>query len=333
MRPVPIFVLPYLLLTAGIGTSHAQTPGTFTLQEENDLLAFNDRADRGYTNGTRLTWTWSPLESSWADRLVGTICGDAEDCRRSATLGLGQSMYTPENLESRRTIRGDRPYGGWLYGVLMLDAVKEETADHLEVYAGIVGPSARAEEAQTFIHQEITPSAPDPLGWDTQIGDRAGFLMTYERRQSFLELQDRNDLPFLDLTPTLGGALGNVFDYLAAGATLRIGYNLPPRFHRSIPSFAPETSNTDVSEVPRWDAFLFATAEARYVAHNLFLDAENESYRIRREPVVRDRRIGATVRVRGVRIEYSHTFRSPEFEPDPRSHSFGTLSLIFGTQP
>ena len=335
MRPRRVVALCFLLLTSTVSSVRAQH-GTFTLQKENDLFALNDRTDRAYTNGTRLMWTWSPKASSWADRLVGKLCG-GEECRRSATLGLGQSMYTPENLQSRRKIRRDRPYGGWLYGLLMLDATKEETADHVEMYAGVIGRASYAAEAQKFIHEYVTPAAPEPLGWDTQIGERPGILAVYEHRVKFLQFRDRRDLPFFDVTPALGGAVGNVFDDLSAGSTVRLGYNLPPHFLRPIPSLLGLTaeSGDDSSALneSRWDAYVFATAEARYVLRNVFIDADHESYGIRREPLVRDRRVGASVRFRQLRLEYAHTIRSPEFKPDSRSHSYGTFILSVGTQP
>lgn len=325
-----------LLLMPALSSGQTWRSGTFVLQEENDSFAVRDPTDQGYTNGTRLMWMWSPAASSRSNRLIDRLCAGADrlDCERVVTVGLGQSMYTPENLRSSVRIRGDRPYGGWLYGLLMLDALKDETADHVELYAGVIGRDAHAEEAQTFVHQEITPSAPDPLGWDTQIGDRLGLLVTYERRVKHLELKDSKDQAWFDVTPTLGGAIGNVFDFVSAGATVRVGYNLPSRFLRPIPSVAIASVAPTVPSAPaHWDAYFFATAEARYMFRNIFLDAENEVYAIQREPLVRDRRIGASVRLWWLRMEYAHAFRSPEFKPNSRSHSFGTFLLTVGKQP
>jgi hypothetical protein len=328
--------LVVLLLTPKVAM--AQALGTFGIQEENDLYAVNDRADRAYTNGTRLVWTWSPAPLSWIDRLFVPLCGGASHavCGRSATGGIGQSMYTPENLRSRTRIKGDRSYGGWLYGMLMLDAMKEDRADHVELYAGVVGPASHAEQAQKFIHRHVATSAPDPLGWNTQISNRPGVLATYERRIKLVELINQDRHPYFDFTPALGGAAGTVFDYVSGSATLRAGYNLPPRFFRPIPSIAslgllPESALNP--EPSPWDAYVFATAEARYVAHNIFLDTQEEAYAIRRKAVVRDRRIGAAIRVHWLRIEYAQTFRSPEFEPHPRAHSYGTIKLTIGAQP
>ena len=98
-------------------------------------------------------------------------------------------------------------------------------------------------------------------------------------------------------------------------------------------------SNTQAGSVPgttvqsRWDGYVFATAQARFIAHDVFLDSKDREYGIRREPFVRDRRIGASLRYRWLRIQYTHNLRSSEFEPDSRSHSFGTYTLSLGTDP
>ena len=83
----------------------------------------------------------------------------------------------------------------------------------------------------------------------------------------------------------------------------------------------------------RLDGYVFATAEARFVAHDVFLDSNDREYGIRREPLVRDRRIGASLRYKWARIQYFHNLRSSEFAPDSRSHSYGTYMLSLGTNP
>jgi lipid A 3-O-deacylase len=156
-------------------------PKTFTLQGENDSW-FGD-SDDGYTNGTRLLWSWEPEENSRLEGLASTLCGDEPvlTCRRTVTAGLGQTMYTPRNLGTPLRTVGDRPYGGWLFGTLMLDATRATTNDHVELNVGVIGPHSYAEQAQTFIHEEVTPQATEPKGWDHQIGEWPGILATYER--------------------------------------------------------------------------------------------------------------------------------------------------------
>jgi lipid A 3-O-deacylase len=337
----------FLIVIAGfvlIMPLHAQT--TFTLQEENDSFARASlRSDRAYTNGTRMLWSWVPSGHSRLDRVAAILCGHTtEQCDRTVTAGLGQNMYTPENLARTSPVLGDRPYGGWLYGTLMFDATRQRTNDHIELYAGVIGRDSHAEEVQTFVHQHVTPRAQDPLGWDNQIGEWAAFLASYERRVKLLPRKLRNDrLSWFDVTPAIGGAAGNVFINASASTTVRLGYNLPPYFIepiRAVP-FALRTNTREKPETrPDWDAYIYVVANATYVARNVFIDAEDEQYRIERRSSVREHRAGISVRVRHFRFAYQQTWRSSEFRPlvtrvqqSSRAHSYGMIMISIGPNP
>lgn len=328
-------VYVFLICVFLTATLFAQ-PKTFTLQGENDSW-FRD-SDNGYTNGTRFVWSWEPAAGSRLERLASILCrGETTStCERTVTAGLGQTMYTPRNLETEVRTVGDRPYGGWLFGTLMFDATRATTNDHVELYAGVIGPHSYAEDAQTFVHTEITPDAPDPKGWDHQIGEWAGVLAAYERSQQLLTMQS-GGIEWFDLTPALGAAAGNVFVKGGATMTARLGYNLPPRFIRPI-----QAVPLALDGAAAWDGdvYVYMAANAAYVARNVFLDAEDDAYRIEREPNVREHRIGATIRIRKVRIAYQHTWRSSEFSTHIGSRtrsapdsSYDTILLSFGENP
>jgi hypothetical protein len=122
----------------------------------------------------------------------------------------------------------------------------------------------------------------------------------------------------------------------SATVTARLGYNLPTRFIRPIHPLALNGSKPD----PNWDAYVYAVGNAAYVARNIFLDAEDNAYRIEREPNVREHRIGASVRIRKVRVAYQHTWRSSEFSTfiggrtrAAQDSSYDLVLLSFGANP
>lgn len=338
----------WAVMAALLTTISLQAQTTFTLQEEDDsLVRASVRGDRGYTNGTRMLWKWIPIAGSRMDSLAEIFCGHSSpDCERTVTAGIGQNMYTPENLRSPVPIRGDRPYGGWLYGTIMFDATRQTTNDHFEFYAGVIGRDSHAADAQIFVHKHVTPGAPDPLGWDTQIGEWAAFLASYDRRVKLLPRQTRNDrLEWYDVTPAIGGAAGNVFVNASASATVRLGYNLPPHFIESIRA-APFALRTGVHEKearpvkPDWDAFVYVVMNGSYVRRNVFIDADDDAYFIERRPWVRERRAGASFRVHHFRLAYQYTRRSSEFRPfisrfqqSSRAHSYGMVMMSVGANP
>lgn len=340
-----LLVVVVLLAAASAG---AQTGTTFTLQQEND--SYFSGTDRGYTNGTRLLWTWTPAPGSRTERLAALLCrGEPdENCNRQVSAGLGQTMYTPTNLAAREPIIGDRPYGGWLFGTMMFDATRLKTSDHVELYAGVIGRHAFTKQAQVFIHRHITPQATDPRGWNNQIGEWPAVLVSYERSVKIFSLHTPSGVDWFDVTPALGASAGNVFVNGSATTTVRLGYDLPQRFVRPIRA-VPLSLRTPVSRdakmaalpapVRNWDAHLFVVGNVAYVARNIFIDAEDETYLIEREPNVQEYRAGASVRVGRFRVAYQHTWRSSEFtaqfrRPRPApGQSWDTILISVGPNP
>jgi|GEM_PF-1876981 len=359
-----LIVTAFMTALSAFGQSPSMRPTsnekTFTLQEEDDSLVKPSLAsDRGYTNGTRMLWSWTPDKNDRLGKLAAIVCRheDEKDCERAVTTGIGQNMYTPEYLRSAQPIRGDRPYGGWLYGTVMFDAIRLTTNDHIELYAGVIGRDSHADDAQIFVHKHVTPGAPDPLGWKTQMGEWAAFLATYERRvKLFPRHPPDGRLEWFDLSPAIGGAAGNVFINGSASMTARLGYNLPTTMFNPIQSIKSSTmalrmpidglSVASVKEQaaqekkPDWDAYVYVVANASYAARNVFIDAEADRYLIKRRPEVREHRAGATFRVHHFRFAYQQTWRSSEFRPlvrnishSDRPHSYGMLMISVGPNP
>jgi lipid A 3-O-deacylase len=356
-----IIVVTLLTAFSAFGQSPLVRPmnneKTFTLQEEDDSLVKPSLAsDRGYTNGTRMLWSWTPDKDDRLGKLAAIVCRHEDEtmCERAVTTGIGQNMYTPEYLRSTQPIRGDRPYGGWLYGTLMFDATRLTTNDHIELYAGVIGRDSHADDAQIFWHKHVTPAAPDPIGWKTQIGEWAAFLATYERRVKLLPRHVPDGRPeWFDLSSAIGAAAGNVFINGSVGVTARLGYNLPGQFVNSIKSSTMavrmRVDGLNVASVkeqarrespPDWDAYVYVVTNASYAARNVFIDAEADQYLIKRRSDVREHRAGATFRVHHFRFAYQQTWRSSEFRPlvrnishSDRPHSYGMVMISVGPNP
>jgi len=92
--------------------------GTFTLQMDNDFFArYSKFLDEDYTQGFHFTFNRkeAPLALLHAlDRIEE--CSAEQGCVVRASLLVGQEIYTPQYYPS--IANDDRPFGGWLYGVL-----------------------------------------------------------------------------------------------------------------------------------------------------------------------------------------------------------------------
>ena len=297
--------------------------GTFSIIFENDIFA---DTDRNYTNGIRAEWLSSPMDiPDWVVDAARAFPLFPADGSFRASYAVGQSMYTPRDITQENPPENDRPYAGWLYGSIGLIAENGQRLDQLELTVGIVGPASGAAQTQKAVHEII--DSPIPQGWDHQLKNEPGVVLTYQRSWRGL-LASQSSAYGADLTPHAGGAVGNVFTYANAGVTLRAGKNLlldygPPRIKPSISGsgyFVPYDGTS-------W--YFFAGVEGRAVARNIFLDGNTfkNSRSVDRNPFIGDVQFGFAMTVQNVRVSYTHVFRTPEFDGQEDPDGFGALSM------
>lgn len=301
---------------------------TFTL--ENDLAA---NTDRYFTNGFRISRTSRvgdvpPTLLDVASPLVGPI-GTVR-----WNIGLGQNMYTPEDITLVDPPLGDQPYAAWLYGTIGLinDVATGEgrrTQTSVQLSLGVVGPSALGEQTQATVHDLI--GSPDPQGWHTQLHDEPAVLLNLERRWVIPSEPVFGGLR-ADVAPHVGAALGNVFTHAAGGLTVRFGE--PPRFDYGPPRLQPHTPGSEYFAPPdeeygSFGWYVFAGVEGRAVARNIFLDGNTfrDSRSVDKEYFVGDLSAGLVLTFGDTRIAYTHVIRSKEFEGQTGPSVFGGISL------
>ncbi len=310
--------------------------GTLSFVAENDL--FGSSRDRHYTHGSKVSWL-SPRNGApeFAHEVADFLPMFPDGGSLRISYSAGQSMFTPDDIRDPSPPEDSRPYAGWLYAGVGIVSESDDQIDVLDLNIGMVGPASLAEDTQKTWHDFI--GSPEPLGWDTQLKNEPGILLTYERKWRSLIQFDKEDFPVLglwpglgiDVTPHVGGAVGNVLTYGAAGATLRFGEDLrndlggPQRIRPSLPGSA----YFDPVDLLGW--YLFAGAEGRIVARNIFLDGNTfkDSRDVDKEILVGDLQFGAAVIFPVARIAYTHIIRSKEFETQDSPDQFGAISVSF----
>lgn len=298
----------------------------FSLTLENDLVA---GMDDNYTNGVRFSFLSAVNDVPHFIRR--TVKGSGlfpEDGKTRIEYTIGQNMYTPADIETRNPPLNDRPYAGWLYGSVGLVSENGRHLHQLELKLGVIGPSSYADEAQTFIHRNLSNS-PEPAGWHTQLPDEPVIQLTY---QASWPTYKKIGFPWLkaDLMPTFSLAVGTVFDYLEGGFIVRLGNRLlddygPPKIQPSPPGSSYFASNSDL-----FNWYLFAGANGRLVAHNIFLDGTvfKDSRQVDKHYGVADLIVGVNMVIGATyRLTYTHVFRTPEFEGQSGLERYGSLTL------
>ena len=322
------------------GSAAAQTTnqgGLFSIMDENDLWSnfFGPHQDRHYTHGTKLTWLapdgWWPHTTAWLKQIPQWGIHDA-----TGNFGfvLGQSIFTPENILAPAPLPDDRPYAGWLYAGVLFER-RQQASDHFavmesfELDLGVIGHGSLADETQKLIHSWRFPED-IPQGWNNQIKDEPGLLLKYARLWRWSPTA--RTAKFFDLIPRIGGEAGNVAIFGTAGATARIGWNLPDDFGvQIIDSPASVNGGLQHRENP-FSLCAFAAADGRLVAHDITLDGNSyrQSQSVRKYDAVNDLSWGVAIQpCAHFEISYVQVTRSKQFSGQRRKDVFGSIDVKF----
>lgn len=296
------------------------------LLTENDAYGL-DGTDRWYTNGLRLGWQSAedslPAPLAWLDSRLAALFGPA---RSRWGIAIGQSIFTPVNKRATVPDPRDRPYAGLLTLELGIDRRTADRLDRFALQLGTVGPAALAEQAQDFTHHLLNIS--QPRGWDAQIRNEPVFNLDWERIWRMpAQAQPRTAGLEMDVLPSLALALGTARLNAGLGARFRLGQGIaadfgPPRMRPAL-----GTATAPVGEAFGW--YVFAGAGGRVVGRDITLNGNTwrDSPSVAPRPLVGEVEAGLAVFWRGVRLSYTHVWRSKEFVSQPRPFVFGSIAL------
>jgi lipid A 3-O-deacylase len=339
MRTLWNVVLLVLLLLVSAPV-RAEESGRIMVIEEND--SFVRSGDKHYTQGFRLTYLSAPVGGSetWEapfDVLEGPLMFGGSDRKRKYEWNvLGQSIFTPQETNRSALLPQDRPYAAWLYtGAALLQETNYEnysTLENFEVNLGVVGPYALGEQTQNDWHQFIGINS--AAGWQNQLKNEPGVMLTYERKWRFaLPL---GDTFAVDAIPEAGFTGGNILTYGEIGTFIRFGQNIAADYgpNRARPSLSGTGwFNADKLE-QKFGWYIYGGTQGRAVARNIFLDGNTVSASpyVPKYPFVADFTAGlAMFWGTSVKVDFSITQRTPEFSGQPGGpDQFGGVSLSFG---
>ena len=325
---------------SSLDTRRAREAAVFTAYFENDLLG---NTDKHYTAGTKLSWVSSDF-SGWKQREgMASRVGDRlplvnePGTQKDFGIAIGQNIYTRQQKELVQPDPSDRPYAGWSYLEFSYLSKSEFRLDTLSFQLGAIGPHSYAKQVQREVHRII--DSEQALGWDYQLKDEFGVNAVAERKWR-LYAGSVADLLGVDLVPHLGLSLGNVQTYANAGATARVGFNLPSDFGVQLirPGGAGSTPIDDrdprVSLRKSFSLFVFGAADGRAVARDIFLDGNTfrDSPKVDKENFVADVSYGAGVIVGRWQLTFTQAMRTREFKKQiERANHFGsvTVSVVF----
>ncbi|MCB9996442.1 MAG: lipid A deacylase LpxR family protein [Rhodospirillales bacterium] len=299
-----------------------------TLAVENDSIGKG--TDQNYTSGVRATYfNVNARIPQVIDDIAAYIPTFDISETTSIAYSIGQNLYTPDDIKSPQQDPNDRPWAAWLYGSAGLATLTGNHIDELELTLGMVGPAAQGEFAQKYIHSLI--GSPDPKGWDNQLKNEPGVIASWLRRWPQAAYFENAGL-FGALEPNVNISLGNIYTYAGTGLT----FTLSPasdRWQDTPQRVRPAIPGTGYFQIPDdgWGWQIFAGVDGRAVAHNIFLDGNMfaDSHSIDKEHFVADFNTGFALTFERVRLSYTLTYRTKEFERQDDNDLFGGLTLSY----
>lgn len=318
---------------------------TVRIYFENDLF-YN--SDRDYTNAVQLRVISSDLQAlaeagflpESISRLLGDVPFPGSDgaARYNISAGLGQQIYTPRDTQVKTLKKEDRPYAGYLYGLVALHAKRFSRLDTLELAAGIIGPSSLAEQAQNEVHR--MRNIDTTKGWDHQLRDEPALMLTWSRVWR-LNAEAAPGGWGWDILPQVNVSAGTPFTRAGLGTELRFGWNLPPDYGsstirpgsgitRPLKESAPGARAHSRSDrfPDNFSLYAFVGANGYAVAWNTFLDGNlwKDSHDVDKFPLTGALSGGIAVILCDFQIMYTHVYQAAEFHGG-EDHNYGSITV------
>ena len=338
---VAAVILPLIVCSGAAASEKAENYSTFVFYFENDLFG---NTDEYYTSAFKLSWIskgfadsstrgGSPEWLRWFTAKMPTA--DRKDLYHTVALSLGQSIYTPKNIDTAQLLEDDRPYAGWSYLAAALQTKNIDFLNTLELNIGIVGPSSLAEQSQKITHKWLGDS--EPQGWDNQINDELGLMIAWQLFWRVASKSVGHHGLAYDVIPHAGITVGNVLTYANAGGEIRFGYNLPADFGSSLirpgaATVAPvSTRGPRLGAASHFGVTFFAGVDGRAVARNIFLDGNTfrDSASIDKNYLVADISAGVSVIFKKFKLTYTQVYRTEEFQGQDGGELFGSINLAY----
>jgi hypothetical protein len=343
----------YIFLITQLALLIAPTNGAqFIVQWDNDLLT---GTDDGYTNGARIAYAQELSSNSeehhflqhTLQQLTGSERGnllndfrfpETGEVRYQYGTGLTQLMFTPADPATTEPTEGERPYAGWLGLEFSLQASAGDSANTATLTLGTTGPNSYAQEAQDWVHENISNS-PIFQGWDSQAPGELTLNLHLAHKHRITGLDLTQDWPLqLDGFYEWGAALGNFRTNAYLGALIRAGYHLPKSYATpsvQLGSFTETIFAEKDNQLDDFSLYGYAGTRGYAVLHDISLDGPlfrdwDES--VNSKPWVGELSLGVAARYKWLEISLSHTLRSDEFEHQENRSRYGSVLLRLDTR-
>lgn len=322
-----VFSISIIFSKSSFSTPKQDPYNTLTIQWENDAVStLHGTSDQYYTNGLRVNWT-SPtdtLPKPIADMNTFLLGKGMQRIH----WGLKQSIFTPNNTQSRDRLPHDRPYAGVLLTTVNLISDTDMTRSVFGIQAGVLGPGALGRQVQNGFHSIIGDHKNH--GWHNQLKNIPVFQVQMGRTWRF-PVGHSGPVDF-DFLLSANGALGDYKIYGQIGSLFRFGQGLESDFGPSRIGSGNDGTDAYVGmHFVNW--YVFGGLDGQAVAYNATLQgdpAKSHAQHVSKRWDVGEILAGAAVIVKGYKIAYTQTWQTQEFRGQRSGlFNYGSVSVSF----
>ena len=325
----------------------------FTFWLENDVVQLPtiQDEDRNYTGGFGFQFSGGFVHDAHLDAPLRGLDrltrfsrkhDDPEFDQHYHSLLIFGTAFTPDNLNTSRPVRNDRPYGS-LIGAsvrrLSVHGGDQDQAWSSELAIAVLGlPVAR--NVQTWIHRQLrarsgeeTPY--DPLGWRNQISDggepTALYRVSYERL--LLGKTGSNNRKHFQVSGGLGASVG-YYTNVNAATNARLGW-FNSDFWQFTPGAMSVGAQAGSGSIPQWELFAFGGVRPRLNFYNALLQGQfresTHTVDINHGTLEWDLGVAAYIpKIRTQVMWNALAGRTSEFEGGiPRTHTWGSIAVTY----
>lgn len=231
IKVIQVFFFLLLLQPSILAQSSSDRQAYIEIKSENDTYYLRLPSDRYYTSGNELTLQARSFE-------VGTLAFgklfpfryQKYDATNYSKLRLTHQLYSPFSIRWEKPQELDRPYAG----LIDLSFINKTFLAHRSlsiqkmVQLGMIGPSTKGREIQTWYHQ--VKGSPEPKAWDYQLADRPFWHIQIQLEKAIL----RKPNQLLLIVPNI--KFGNIQQFGKLGLRYAMGdidrYFIPDQWSR-----------------------------------------------------------------------------------------------------
>ncbi|WP_105211095.1 lipid A deacylase LpxR family protein [Escherichia albertii] len=266
------------------------------------------------------------------DYSQGLFLGYSHDISDSSQLSLhiAQDIYSPSGSNKRHNtaVTGDRAFSAYTHtGIEWNSLANDWIRYRLGTDIGVIGPDAGGQKVQNKAHEII--GAEKYHAWDDQIENRYGYTV-----KGMLSMTPSMDIlgANVGLYPEVSAVTGNLFQYVAYGATIAIGNDKTFNSDNGFGLLAPR-GLMHMSDTSGFKYKIFAGMERRDVNRNYTLEGKTiltKQTTVSLNKTVDEYQVGATIGYAPVAFTLAFNKVTSEFKTgDDYSFINGAITFFF----